>query len=524
MKNYPKANFAVSLLIAPALALAVIFCAPQFAGASSCAGSPPAGERRVNIIYTNDTHSHLEPFDVAELGADFGGVERRAEFVAAARRSCPRTLVLDAGDFCQETPYFTFFKGEADAKIVSLIGYDALTVGNHEFDAGLDRLLKNIADYRLPVTCCNVFYQDGRPVFTPFFIFRKGGVRIAVIGLMGQGAWSVIPKKFREGLFCADATAMARGLVRFLRPSADVVVILSHSGNADDLQMAKAVPGADVIVGGHSHSLVREAVLVPNGSSGGPGGTIVTQDFKWGAQAGNLEIRIGDDGKIRRYANSFVPMDKKIRVRRGSRVKKALDVYRAEIGQKIREKIGSCPAGMPYNEIEASKAEFSLGTFICSVMKETAGADVAFINASGIRSGLPAGDITVEDVMKVVPFDNSVVSCEMKGEALAAMFARLASGPGGESGLQLAGATFAVDKVAKTVSGLKVGGGPVDPARTYRLATISYLAEGNLNGAELLRGASNFSDSGVFIRDAMIKKIRELKVVEPPAPSNFTIR
>jgi len=506
-------NFAVA---------AILMAVTLFASAFACHAI--AGERKITILYTNDTHSHLDSFDIAEVGKGIGGIERRAEYIKSVKKNAKNVLAVDAGDFFQETPYFAFFKGEADAKAIFQSNYDALTIGNHEFDAGVEKLVNTLKTENIPAVCCNLFNSDGHPLFRPFLMKNIAGLKIAVIGTLGNGAWSVVPKKSRAGLIFADAVTHTGKLVGLLRKHFDLIIVLSHSGLKDDQEMAIRLAGADVIIGGHSHTQIKEPVLVKNGAGNGLGGTIVTQDFKWGAFVGRLVLTFGDDGRLVSYENAFVPMDSKIKTPKNSAVKKTMERYRREINSKVREVVGECPDGMPYDEIAASKTEFALGTYVCGVMMKATGSDFGFINASGVRGSLPPGRVTIEDVMKIVPFDNSIVSCEMTGAQVMAMFDGIAANFGGETGLQYAGVSFNLDLSSKRISALTIGGRPVDPQKTYKLCTISYLAEGNLNGAVLLKDAVNLNDSGVFLRDGLLEHIRANKTIEPPATGNFSIK
>lgn len=223
--------------------------------------------KRLVILHTNDTHSQIEPKD------SLGGVLRRKAYIDEVRRENGKdnVLLLDAGDFCQGTPYFNFYKGDIEVEMMNLMEYDAVTLGNHEFDNGVDALANLLKKAKFKVVSSN-YDLSTTPLsekIDPWLMLEKGDVKVGVIGL-NVNPEDLIAKENYEGVFYRDPIAIANQLAADLKnKGADVVIVLSHLGyeyentnKASDLKLAKAARNIDIIIGGHSHTLLKEPVKV----------------------------------------------------------------------------------------------------------------------------------------------------------------------------------------------------------------------------------------------------------------------
>ncbi len=278
--------------------------ATAFVGVS--AWSAPFGEveTRITLLHTNDVHSRLEPFpDDDPQYAGLGGAARRAALVKRVRRENPNTLLLDAGDAFQGTPYYTVYRGEADYQVMSAIGYDVVTLGNHEFDSGLEALARALNFAKFDVVCANYDFRETllRDRIKPYVVRELAGVRIGIFGL-GIALEGLVPERHRVGVRYRDPIATARAMVRTLREREDalLVVCLSHLGLYEeserermappligDREVARAVEGIDVILGGHTHTFMKEPELVRRPSGGA---TLIFQVGFGGIVLGRLDL------------------------------------------------------------------------------------------------------------------------------------------------------------------------------------------------------------------------------------------
>lgn len=265
-----------------------------------------SGETLLTILHTNDTHSQIEPLPQNDRQyPGKGGVARRATLVKRVRQENPNTLLIDAGDVLQGTPYFNFYKGEVEYKAMSLIGYDAGTLGNHEFDNGVDSLAAALKFANFDIVSTNYEVAgtalEGR--VKPYTVKVVGGVRVGLIGLGVSPKNLITPANFK-GVKFVDPVDAASGTVKILRQKerCHLVVGMSHlgyytqdrPGGIGDTQLAAKVDGIDFIAGGHTHTFMTQPVVTttPNG-----GKTIVFQVGRSGIYVGRVDLKVRD-GKV----------------------------------------------------------------------------------------------------------------------------------------------------------------------------------------------------------------------------------
>jgi len=246
-----------------------------------------AQSRQLVILHTNDTHSQLEPYTYKQ-DTNVGGVLRRESLVREVRNQNPNVLLFDAGDFSQGTPYFNFFKGYVEVKMMNAMHYNAVALGNHEFDLGCKALAKRLKTADFPALCANYEFKNAKlaKIVKPYTIIESGGLRIGVFGLTVNLSSLISPSTMTE-LTYLDPVASARKMVQLLQDEhCDLIVCLSHlgieEGTVNDYVLAENVPGIDVIIGGHSHKLLSPPVEI--------GATHICQVAKQGKLIGQITL------------------------------------------------------------------------------------------------------------------------------------------------------------------------------------------------------------------------------------------
>lgn len=232
--------------------------------------------KELYLLHTSDTHSRIEPLPphAADPDAGRGGVARRAVFIKQFKAEHPNTLVLDCGDISQGTPYYNFYKGELEVKMMNHMGYDAMAIGNHEFDFGMDNLARLLRLAEFPTVCANYRVQGTvlEGLVKPYIVLERFGLRIGIFGLGPQTEGLVQADKC-AGVVYEDPVQKAQEVTDVLRDKeqCDVVICLSHLGIqgitpdvASDEQLATHTCGIDVILGGHSHTFMKEATYYTN--------------------------------------------------------------------------------------------------------------------------------------------------------------------------------------------------------------------------------------------------------------------
>ncbi|MGV3630684.1 MAG: bifunctional metallophosphatase/5'-nucleotidase [Bacteroidota bacterium] len=231
------------------------------------AGEMSSRKQRLTILHTNDTHSNIDPFPSNHAKfPGMGGVAKRYDMISQIRREEEQVLVLDAGDIFQGTPYFNRFGGELEMKVMTKIGYDAATMGNHDFDAGMAGFLKAKQYAGFPFLCANYDFKntllDGQTRETA--IFRKGGLKIGVFGV-GVELKGLVPDKLFGETVYLDPLERAQDMVTKLEEAnCDLIICLSHLGyeypndKVSDRVLAKKTRGIDLIIGGHTHTFLEK--------------------------------------------------------------------------------------------------------------------------------------------------------------------------------------------------------------------------------------------------------------------------
>ena len=277
---------------------------------------PLAGETLITILHTNDTHSQIDPIlENDKTYAGKGGVARRATLVKRVRKENPNTLLIDAGDVLQGTPYFNFYKGEVEYKAMSMIGYDAGTIGNHEFDNGVESLAKamQFANFDIVSTNYDVSGSALESRVKTHVVKEIAGVCIGLFGLGISPIGLITPDNFKP-LKYLDPVRMARGVTKLLReqPHGTLVLGMSHLGyypeaknnEVGDTQVAAQVDGIDFIASGHTHTFMEKPVLqkTPSGKD-----TIIFQVGRSGIYVGRVDFTL-KDGKVTAYAGRLLDL------------------------------------------------------------------------------------------------------------------------------------------------------------------------------------------------------------------------
>ena len=235
-----------------------------------------SSHKNITILHTNDVHSHIEPFskDHSEF-PNKGGFERRATLISEIRRKNPNTLLFDAGDIFQGTPYFNFYGGEIEFKLMSMLGYDAVTIGNHDFDNGIDGLHKQLPNAKFDIISSNYDFKNTilESKVSDYKIYNKSGIKIGVFGL-GIELEGLVSKDLYKETKYLDPIDIANDTAKKLKETenCDLVICLSHLGykyekfpnKISDLNLAKSTKNIDLIIGGHTHTFMNKPVVVKN--------------------------------------------------------------------------------------------------------------------------------------------------------------------------------------------------------------------------------------------------------------------
>ena len=253
-------------------------------------------QKELVILHTNDTHSRIEPLPKTDrYFPNKGGVVRRANYIDIVREENKNVLLFDAGDFLQGTPYFNLFKGEIEVEAMNYMGYDAVTLGNHEFDYGLEVLEKVTRLAKFPIVSSNYDFSETElnGLIKPFILLKRGGVKIGVIGINIQPKGLIAANNY-TGVKYLEPIKTANKMAQMLRNEhdCDMVICISHLGHNNDLNMAESSKGIDIIIGGHSHTFMKQPTLRKNIDKNN---VLVFQTNGRGVYVGRIDIKLEKD-------------------------------------------------------------------------------------------------------------------------------------------------------------------------------------------------------------------------------------
>ncbi|HEV8118432.1 MAG TPA: bifunctional UDP-sugar hydrolase/5'-nucleotidase [Thermoanaerobaculia bacterium] len=496
--------------------------------ATAAARAAEPRPRDVTILYTTDFHSAFDPIPAYWLPGSpkLGGAAQLAAMVNDIRKREETVFLFDAGDmFTGMLSNLT--RGEALMEMMLTMGYDAMAIGNHEFDYGGENFIRQMNRVPFPVLAANVFYKGTNRYYSrPYTFLERNGVRLLVIGIIGQDARSVALPSGITDLDFTDPIPAVRAIVKELRPKADLVVVLAHQGKTgpqqtdaearpevqrdfdEDIRLCGEVEGIDVFVGGHAHRGIETPYVHPKT------GTLIVQTYGYGTRLGYLKLRmegakvVSHQGELLKVWSDRIVPDPAVAAK--------IEAYRRETAPAIGQVVGRSKTRL----VRDYNRESTLGSFVADVMREEAGAEVAFENAGGLRADLPEGPVTNGNVLDTLPFLNTLVTCEMTGAQIREV---LEQGLTLERGLiQVSGLTASYDlrkPAGRRLVSVTIGGKKLDPARMYRVATNSFLAQGGDLYETFLRAKQ--TDSGRSLSDVVIGYFRKTDPVSPPKPGRL---
>ena len=413
----------------------------------------------LTILHFNDLHAQLEPKPDGT-----GGIAYLAAAIRREKAGCRSCLVLCAGDFVQGTPVSTVFRGVPVIEVANLLGIDAATLGNHEYDYGWRMVSQYLRTARFPFLVSNLVDAGGKTAAPPFKVLTAGGLRVAVIGAMTMdfrglqtpdhiGPWHTLP-----------VVETVRRYARQVRPRADIVVLLGHLNPAEEDQVLRDVPEVAVTIGGHTHTGFTE----PKSHDGRE----MVRVRSSSGELGRLDLQVNPaEKKIVTSKWTRIPIGK-------SSIQPAADVAKAVARWEAKV------TGMMDVPIAESRRAWSgadLKALIERAIAEETGSDFGFCNRGGIRAELPQGTILVRHVWAVFPFDNLTVKGKFRGSQLPAAV---------------------------------TAGRTIDPDRIYTLVTNDFTAANQSQPSQLNSTGLEFPEIGPLQRDLLVEWVKKKKILE----------
>jgi 5'-nucleotidase / UDP-sugar diphosphatase len=536
---------------------------------SAC--SSQSGRYQFTLVHMNDTHSHLEPVAVnlaiqgETVTAQLGGFARLKTVVDQMRAEDRELLFLHGGDVVQGTLYFTLFNGLPEFDFLNLLGLDAMTFGNHEFDRGPAAIPAWIKRSRFPWLSANIdFFNEPAlaGLVKPYLIKEIHGEKIAIIGVTTETTPQTTMQVGR--VVFNDAVESVRTQVAVLEAQGiNKIIVLSHLGYQQDKELVAKVSGIDIVVGGHSHTLMGDTSLLskigllpetvyPTELKGADGKRVlVLQAWQWGHFLGRLQATFTPDGEVEQFShNAVIPTGSSF-VRNDQVVQPGTPAYqaitaaleRAGIARIVAEDPQVVAALAPYAQKVAAYRTVAIATAAedlvrglnsgpgplaaDSMLAAVPKAQVAILNYGGIRRDLLRGKISAGDLLEVMPFNNSLVLVDLSGAELlksledTVAFMLVKFGSDTMNMPFVSGVRFSVQLTApygSRIVHLQLRSDSesfvsVEPAQRYRVVVNSFVAEGG-DGFGVIKSATGFkSDTGIIDSDAMRDYLQQLGMI-----------
>ncbi|HYM79798.1 MAG TPA: 5'-nucleotidase C-terminal domain-containing protein [Candidatus Limnocylindria bacterium] len=532
--------------------------APLFALLVATGRPATADEQRLTVLHTTDLHGALTAYDYLADRPAARGLTRIATLVQRVRDEGEPVLLLDAGDCIQGSPLEVVHRSTPEGRpepmmaAMNRIGYDAMAVGNHEFDFGLAAVERARQDARFPWLAANILTAEGRSAFQATLVKQVGDVRVGVIGLCTPAVPSWLDSTSIGGLRFESPVAAARREVERLRTAerCDVIVVLAHTGLGRDPvtgaeppgdlpdenwghRIATEVQGVDVLVLGHTH------VVVPSQEIGG---TLVTQAGKWAEALGRVDVTLaraasGERWTVARTGAQIVAVSSA--TPEDSALVRLAAPYHDATQNALGERIAEATAELVSHPERL--ADGPLWDLVHAAQLEASGAEVSLAPLFDPSARIAAGSVTLRDALKLYPYENTLGVVELTGQELAETLEHAAryfapytyeadrplvdSGRYGFNFDAAQGVSYEIDLTrppGDRIINLHRGGQPLDPERTLKVAVSSYRMNGG-GGFEAIRRAPRTWRSTEQVRDLLVAHVRRRGRLEPSTDHNWTL-
>lgn len=455
----------------------------------------------IQILHFNDLHSRFIASSVdteadCTSGPDcVGGIARLKSLIDSQRDAFPNTLILSAGDNYQGSLFFSVFKEEALVKVLNMLSLDAMGLGNHEFDEGDESLARFITEANFPVVSGNTHIASSSPLsekVLPYALVEFDGMQVGILSAV-TASTTQLSSPGSDITFSNEQAHLAQMAKELTDAGVSILIAITHQGYEADIKTAQAIPSLDIIVGGHSDTLLSNTqenaegpyptvITSQNGDT-----TLIVQTRPYGTQLGQLFARFNSKGHITTYNGEPLIVDANIVEN------EALHTYIQRLDaqlQPIKETILTTTVKQIDGRPERCRNDdCPLGNLLTDALlrypKKGAQATIALINSGSIRSSLPAGSITKNDLITAIPFNNEIVYLTLTGTELLGILEESVAKAGDRSGgfLQIGGISLGYDlskehgqQLCRTTH--HTTGDAIDPKKSYTIATVAYLANG----------------------------------------------
>ncbi|MCR8547914.1 5'-nucleotidase/apyrase family protein [Salipiger sp. P9] len=495
----------------------------------------------LTILHTNDFHDRFEPISKYDStcssednteGKCFGGIARLVTAIEAARAGAEGdVLLLDAGDQFQGSLFFTQYGGDLAAEFMTKLNYDAMAVGNHEFDKGPEGLSAFLDNVSFPVLSANIDVSQNNLLagrVAKSAVLEPGSEKIGIISVLAEDT----PETSSPGntvIFSPSIDAAQAEIDRLTAEGVNKIILLTHVGYKADIHLAESLSGVDLIIGGHSHTLLGDMDGAEGPYPTMANGTPIVTAYAYGKYLGEMKVTFDDAGTLTGLTGAPMLLDASVAedeatVARVAELAGPLDEMRQTIVAEAAEPIDG-------DRTSCRAMECTMGNLVADAMLDRVkdqGIEIAIQNGGGLRASIDAGEVTMGEVISVLPFQNTLSTFQVTG---ATMIAALENGAsqmeeGAGRFAQVAGLSYTVDpkaEVGSRISDVKVGGEPIDPEKLYGVVSNNYVRNGG-DGYKMFVDAQNAYDFGPDLADVTAEFIAANAPYTPYTDGRITVK
>lgn len=473
------------------------------------------------LLHTNDHHGTVLPNN------DRGGLAERATFIKSVRSANSNVLLVDAGDINTGTAFSNMFAAEPDIMAYNAMGYDAVTFGNHEFDGTLAKLQKQISQAKFPFVSSNIKTSNNRFLGGHQYLVKNyEGFRVGIIGITTLRTLSIASPEGTGRLTFISEIDAARTAVALLRDKekVNIVIALTHIGDVKEApdhvtsqELAAAVSGIDIIVDAHSHTKYERPNKV--------GSTWIVSANEWGKYVGEGKLSV-INGELAAFEWKPVEINSPTQkpFAPDAQITALLAPFREKADASLKEVVGEAADTFIFGNRLTRYQETALGNMICNAnvwyfnSNFSQKIDFAFHNGGNMRSELPKGKLTREQILTVLPFENYLYIVSLTGREITELFNFIATVPQGNGAFPQFSKEvgYTLDIPNKTIRDLTIGGAPVDPGKTYRFCTNDFLLAGG-DGYTVLTKAQNPFNTSLLLSYVVIEYINSQSGIITPS-------
>lgn len=470
----------------------------------------------VTIFATSDIHGHLQPYTPRGAQHEIGALAKMSQVINEMRAYQPNTLLIDCGDAPYNTNITNLFEGASAIEVMNQMQYDAMAIGNHDFDFPLTVMERNAKTANFPFLSANTKYEGKTPSFIQPSVMKEiDGVKIAIVGITDdQSALYTHPRNVKGVTFDNEMEA-AQKAVDQVRKEADVVIALAHL-HGDNPVLPTKVNGIDIEIGG-GQDVVGYPQLIND--------TYLISPGKHAELLNQINITMYQ-GKM--VGLNFAPLFMTYNLPEDPAVKAIVDKYDEQLGNKMQEVVGTTTVELDGERQTARLKESNLANVIADSLRELTGADIALQNGGGVRASIDAGDITMAEVYATLPFDNTVVVVKATGKTIwAALENGVAQYPAAAGCfLQVSGLSYTFDaskEAGSRVVDVKVNGQPIDLEKTYTVVTNDFITGGG-DGFTMMKEDTTLQlTTKHYLRDAFVEYLQKHTNMAPQNEGRITI-